>query len=293
MKNLILFLKNRDIHTPRIALARFLIGFAMLLTILTNDINVIANHNYEGLKEYVIRHTPRHHRQFESGNLFMMMKPEHARLIVIAVLLLVMTGLIPQVSSVLHVWVGFSIHNFYIFLNGGDHLMFALSIFLLPICLTDRRLNQWKFEKVAPNSGNIVSNMALFFIQVQAAWMYIDASISKIPKKGWYTGTAVYYYTSHYRLGAPDWIKQINESFTLTPMVKIVTWGVLILEIILAACLFMPPAFKRKIWIPAIFFHFLIVLNFGLITFFIAINALLILFLDDEDYSVRFLGKHS
>jgi hypothetical protein len=72
-------------------------------------------------------------------------------------------------------------------------------------------------------------------------------------------------------------------------MVKVVTWGVLLLELVLATCLFMPSSFKRKMIIPAIFFHFLIVVNFGLITFFIAINAMLILFLDDDNYSVWFL----
>jgi len=291
MKQLIYRLKNKSIHNQKLAIARFLLAFGMVLSLLFNDMSVVANHNYTHLKKYRSRHNERTYAPFKKSDIFMMMPPAAAKVVVIIILLFVMTGFLPQLSAVLHVWVCFSIQNYFMVINGGDQIALVLSVLLLPICLTDPRLNQWKDPQPAATRTNIFANIALYAIQFQAAIIYLDSGLSKLWIKEWQEGTAVYYFTSHYRLGAPDWLRSINELFTLTPFVAILSWGVILLEVLLALCLFAPPKTKKYFLVAALIFHFLIVINFGLFTFFCTMSALLILYLDDESNSIKLLKQ--
>jgi antimicrobial peptide system SdpB family protein len=291
MKQLVERLKNKSVHNEKLAIARFLLALCILLSLLFNDMNVIANHNYTHLQIYKSRHNERVYVPLKKADLFMILSPAKAKVVVIIILLCVMSGFLPQVTCLLQVWACFSVHNYFLILNGGDQIAFILSILLVPICLTDPRLNQWTRTDNAHSRINIFANIAFFAIQVQAAIVYLDSGISKLFVKEWQEGTAVYYFTSHYRLGAPDWLRSINELITLTPFVAILSWGVILLELLLFACLFAAPKVKKAFLILALAFHLLIVIDFGLITFFLAIAALLILYLDDENNSVKLLHR--
>ena len=276
---LITYLKNKQVHTPRIALARFLLAFGMLLTLLFNDMSTVANHHYQRLPEYSAKHTSTISVPLKQLDLFMVMPPGVAKGAVIVILLLVMSGLYPRVTGVLHFIACFSYHNYFLVVNGGDEITFVMSLLLLPLCLSDPRKNQWRHGETTASQGNIVGNIALLMIQVQAAYIYFSAGYEKLYSKVWTEGTAVFYYTSHYRLGAPSWLQHINEMATLTPMVMVLSWGVLLFELLLAFCLFFPEKIRRKFFIPALIFHGLIVINFGLISFFFAMAGMLVLYL--------------
>ncbi len=291
MRQLIERLRNKSVYTPKLAIARFLVAFGMLLFISFNDMSIVANHNYTHLKRFRTRDVAHASSHLKSTNLFMMMPPARAKMVVIIILLLVMSGLLPQLTGPLHVWASFSIITYFTVLNGGDKIAFVLSILLLPLCLTDPRLNQWKRKEQQPSNRNIFANVALFAIQVQAAIIYLDSAISKLLVKEWRDGTAIYYYTSDYRLGAPDWLRSINETITLTPLVALLSWGAIILELLLFACLFATARVKKVFLVIALFFHFLIAVNFGLIPFFFSMAALLILYLDDENNAEKLLPR--
>ena len=276
---LITHLKTKQVHTPRIAVARFLLAFGMLLTLLCNDMSTVANHNYTRLPGYSARHTTSMSVPLKQLDLFMIMPPGVAKGVVTVILLLVMSGFYPRVTSVLHFIACFSYHNYFLIINGGDEITFVLSLLLLPLCLSDPRKNQWTPMAPGPSQSNIIGNVALLVIQVQAAYIYFSAGYEKLYSKVWTEGTAVFYYTSHYRLGAPSWLQHINESLTLTPMVRVLSWSVLAFEFLLALCLFFPERIRRKFFIPALIFHLLIVVNFGLISFFFAIAGMLVLYL--------------
>ena len=291
MRQLIERLKNKSVHTEKLAIVRFLLGLSMLLTLMFNDMSVVANHNYTHLKRYRAKHNEQVYAPFKKTDVFMMMSPEKAKVVVIIILLCVMSGFAPQITGVLHVWVCFSMHNYFLILNGGDQIALLLSVLLLPICLKDPRLNQWRRPVPGPSRTNIFANVAMFAIQVQAAIVYLDGGVSKLFVKEWQEGTAVYYFTSHYRLGAPGWLRSINELLTLTPFVAVLTWGRLAMEILGFACLFASAKVKRVFLVIALVFHFLIVINFGLITFFLCMSGLLLLYLDDDNISVKWLHR--
>jgi antimicrobial peptide system SdpB family protein len=183
------------------------------------------------------------------------------------------------------------VYNYFVVLNGGDNVAFVLSVLLIPICLTDPRRNQWQKKEPNPRRTNIIAAIAFFALQVQAAAIYLEAGVSKMFISEWQEGTAMYYYTSHYRLGATNWLKSINEIITLSPFVALLSWGVILFELLLFACMMAPARVKRIFLILGLLFHFAIIINFGLISFFFSMAGLLILYLDDDDYTVKMLRK--
>jgi antimicrobial peptide system SdpB family protein len=290
MKQLVNRLKLRSVHTEKLAIARFLLAFGMALTLLSNDMSVVANHNYTSLPNYRAKHNNAP-AILKKVNVFEQMPPAAAKTVIILALVLVMTGLLPQVTGVLHVWACFCVYNYFVILNGGENVAFVLSVLLVPICLTDPRLNQWRKKEVPPGKANIIAGIAYFALQVQAAALYLEAGVVKLYIPEWREGTALYYYTSHYRLGAPDWLKSINELITLSPLVVVLSWGIIIFELLLFGCILASARIKRVFLVLGLLFHFAIIINFGLITFFFSMAALLILYLDDEGRSVKLLRK--
>ena len=289
------WLKTHSIHTPVLALARFLLALGMLLTFLSNDFSreantgMLAGHHYTEFRYPYLHHEARESVPLKHADIFLLMPESAAKIVVISILLLVMTGFIPQITCLLHFWVCFSVHNFFQNENGGETVSLIASFLLIPICLTDTRLSQWRYKKTGPLSRNIFSNVAMMALKVQIALIYLVSTFSKMKTPGWRNGTAVYEYTSHYRRGAPDWLRHLNEIFTLPPLGLVVTWGIIIFEILLSFCMFANTRIKRIFLILALIFHFIIIFNFGLVTFFLAMTALLLLFLDDQQDSLKFV----
>src|SRR5690606_17440206 len=56
-------------------------------------------------------------------------------------LLLVISGYIPQVSSILHFILSFILMHCSSVVEGGDQIALIITAFLIPICILDRRIN--------------------------------------------------------------------------------------------------------------------------------------------------------
>ena len=284
---------NTNVHTEKLAIARFLLAFGMLLTLVTNDMGkvvntgIISSHRFNDRNYSIPRHDAAMKMPLSRFDLFHVLPAEFATLIACIILLAVMSGYFPRLTCWLHFWVCFSVQNFFYNVNGSDSVALILSILLLPVCLTDSRTSQWQRPKPESASVRIFSGVAFLAIQVQAAFIYLLAGVAKLETKVWQEGTAVYYYTSHYRLGADDGLRTFNELFTLSPMVRFISWGVIAFELLLPLCLFASARIKKIFLIIALVFHLLIIINFGLITFFLSMSALLILFLDEQNNSVQ------
>ncbi|NCX95620.1 MAG: hypothetical protein EBX41_04280 [Chitinophagia bacterium] len=270
---LIAQLKAGNCHTPLLAYSRFLLALCFLLTLYFNDLATLSVADMPGYASH-------HSAPLKYLNLFYLLPAGIAKAIAIAILLATMSGFLPRITALLHFWVAFSLYNYITIMNGGDKIAYLFALLLLPVCLTDPRLNQWKPHNPAPhNSLNIIPNLAIVFVKLQAAWVYIDAGTAKLANSQWRDGTALYYYTSHYRLGAPQWLRSLNEYITLTSAGRVLNWGVLAFELLLGIALFLPKRFRKMLFIPAVVFHLLIAVNFGLVSFFIAIAGMLILYL--------------
>jgi len=286
-------LQNKNIFTEKIAIARFILALGTLLTLLFNDINIVTNHDYKDHITFSAKHDARF-VPLKKADLFMNMPAPAAKTVIIVILLVVMSGFAPQVTCLLHVLACFSVRNYIMVPNGGDEIGLMLAVLLLPLCLADPRINQWKKVKTPQQYPlrNIVGNIAFFAIQLQASVIYLYAAISKMSFKHWQDGTAIYSYSSHPFHGAPDWLRHINEFITLSPVVIVITWATLALELFIGLCIFAPRRIKKIFLVLGLVFHFLIIINFGLISFFCTMAALLILYLDSNNVSVKYFIKY-
>ena len=199
------------------------------------------------------------------------------------VLLWVISGYLPQLSAPLHAYLSFSFFSSSIILEGSDQVAQIITLLLIPICLFDRRMNLWGLKKYfrykIPEMANLFARSCLRVIQLQMAFIYLFAGAVKIGVPQWKDGSALYYWFNH-TMGAAPFVKDalgwaLNSHF-LSPVLN---WGVLLLEFLLFGALFMVQSQKEKLLVPALLFHFLIGIVFGLWAFGLIMSAGLLLYL--------------
>ncbi len=206
--------------------------------------------------------------------------------ICLIILILVIIGFMPRLTCILHSWVSYSVFYSMLIVEGGDQLNVILTLLLIPICFVDNRLiswtscksqiPKWDFNNLLPFNKLI----ALFVIQLQMAFLYFNAGISKVFAPEWNNGTALYYWFNENIFGAPPIIsKSIGWIFTNNWSVTILTWGVILLEIFAGLAIFFKPKIKFKIGLILILFHISIFLIHGLATFLLSMTAGIILYL--------------
>lgn len=268
---------SRNPFTNVYGLARTLLALGTLSTFLFNDIHSIFIESYVDADFGTT---------FNFVNLFKMLGYDNiliSKAIVIIVLLWVVSGYLPQVSSILHWWVSFSFFQICPVVDGGDQITCIITLFLIPIALIDPRLNHWyRTTDALRRNGyvNIVLNVILFLIKLQFLFLYFQAGADKLKVTEWVDGTSVYYWFNHSIFGSPSWLRPlINPMLVDATVVSGLTWGSIILEFVLAAGFFMTPSRKLILFWIGILFHFSIVLVLGLVSFFFAMAGGLVLYL--------------
>ncbi|HXS35870.1 MAG TPA: hypothetical protein VN721_04170 [Flavipsychrobacter sp.] len=292
MNNLIARLETKNIFTSRLGFARAIMAISGLLTLLFNNI--------EDLTNVTLLDTPtagsifshfyiaRHYSVFE------IFGPHWGQLISITILLFVMTGYFPKVSIFFQAWVHLSICNSFIILEGGDQVISNLCILLIPICLFDSRINQWtelSFEKINKRKYlNVFFNVYYFLIRIQVAIIYLHAATGKLGKESWLDGTGLYYWASSNMFGAPKYLETVSNYITLSSIVPIITWSVIIVELGLFACILATDKKIKNVFLfLGIVFHLAIMIIFGLVTFFFSMLAALVLYLDSDNLIYGYL----
>lgn len=218
------------------------------------------------------------------GGLFCAL-PNHlelARWISVVVLLVVASGWRPRFTAPLHWWVSFSLASSAVLVDGGDQVCELLTLFLLPIALTDSRPSHWQSvpNPAAPPWKRLVAASAVVALRIQVAGIYLHASVGKLAVQEWTDGTALYYWLIHPAFGAPPAVWRILEPFarhgwTLTAM----TWGAILVELSLFTALVMPKWAWGYFLVIGLAFHAGIALMHGLISFSMAMAGALVLYL--------------
>lgn len=263
-------------------LARTFLALGTLLTLCFNDVGILFRQGV-GVEEFPSCIGPSAYSLFcfFSHDLVL------AKGISIVILLSVISGFYPRITGILHWWVSFSFMNSSLIVDGGDQVTAVLTLLILPICLTDGRRNHWQnatspveIPSLGLNIRQIVAFSTLWIIRIQVAFIYFHAGIAKLEVEEWANGTALYYWFNNTMLGASDWLSPILNLMTSNAVfVSFSTWGILLLEILLFAAIFMRKKDREKLLIVGIVFHFGIILIFGLVSFFCAMAAALILYL--------------
>lgn len=119
--------------------------------------------------------------------------------------------------------------------------------------------------------------------------IYFHSEIGKFNVAEWNDGTAIYYWLNHSVFGMPDFLKEtINMFLEDKYVIVLVTYGVIIFEILLFLSFGMRYARRKYLFIPAIVFHIFIIVFHGIFSFFFSMAAGLIFLLLDVSKNINF-----
>lgn len=190
------------------------------------------------------------------------------KIIAILILLLVISGYRPRYTCIPHWWIAFSMQNNMMTLDGGDQLAVVLTLFLIPLALTDSRKWHWsRPNSVTDYRANLIGWSAIFVIQIQVAILYLHASFAKLNKAEWIDGTAVYYYLNDSMFGLNDTLLKLFTPIIESNLVVIPTWGTIVVQFLLFASIFANAKIKRIMFFIAVFMHEIFAIMLGLISF--------------------------
>lgn len=268
----------KNILTNKLGLARSLFALALLLTLLVNDKDVLF------LETMSI---PEQATFLEQMNLFFLFGYEgleYSYFIAIAILTMAFSGYYPRVNGIFHWWVCFSFFSSSIIVEGGDQVGQIFTLLLIPITLLDARRNHFDAPIEVSENTKYSTNAIWFILKVQAALIYLEAGIGKIyASTEWIDGSGLYYWINNAMFGRGDALVDFTNILMTSPhLTYILTNGVILFEITLFGALFSTnQKFKNFIFVIALLFHFSIIIYFGLISFFLNMTGLLVIYLLD------------
>lgn len=205
-----------------------------------------------------------------------------AKLISIFVLIIVITGIYPRFTCILHWWVTYSFFITSFAVDGGDQINNILTFLLIPICITDNRKNHWKNEKLKNGEiSKIIAFYGYLLIEIQVAFLYFQAVVGKFGVNEWLNGTAVYYWFTNVNFGMNSTLYPFIIPILKNPFgVLLITWSVLLLEFFLFTSVFIKnQKIKKLAWVTGILFHLGIIIIHGLVSFFFSMLGALTLYL--------------
>lgn len=216
----------------------------------------------------------------------------------IAVLLLVMSGMLPQVTCLLHCWVAFSVASGIATPDGGDQAAVFLTFLLIPWCVTDPRLNQWRPPKKAHLGRNrvAIAVAAIITIKVQVCIIYFQSASGKVGEDSWQDGSALFYIGSG-MFGPSGMLRVLYDGlFSVSAVSLAMTWSVILLEFLLGLYLLLSKSTRSWVALLGLLMHLGIALFLGIVSFqIVMIGALALLAtpLSSSVYSERCRGGRS
>lgn len=204
----------------------------------------------------------------------------------VVVLILVIVGWRPRITAIPHWYIAVSFAVSCHMVDGGDQIAANLALLLLPVCLLDSRKWQW-MQAPSPSTTastevrTIAANATFVLIQLQVCVVYLHSATGKLRVDDWVNGTAVYYWLGHPLFGLPDNLFPIARTVLFSSAAVVgATWGTIILELALAASIFLPWGWGRMLlFLTGLVFHFSIVVVHGLGSFFFAMAGALTLYM--------------
>ena len=282
-----IFERNSPFGLP-VALSRSLLATSTLVTFLFNSsITLFPSNIQDTVPRSYIGSINLFHLFFHN-NIFGL------KLFSILILILVISGWRPRITGILHWWVSYTFFTMSDIIDGGDQINAILCFILIPITLMDNRKNHWNFYDEASSVSpykNIFGNTLISMAGVQMSYLYFQSLVEKLKIDQWVDGTSLYYWLTHNIFGAPEWIKIVILPFLQNSVtLLLITWTVLLIELLLFSAIFMSKSRKIKILIIGISFHLCIALIHGLISFFFSMSAGLLLYLlpSDRIYNILF-----
>ncbi|WP_338054315.1 sporulation-delaying protein SdpB family protein [Streptomyces spiramenti] len=203
-----------------------------------------------------------------------------ARLLCVAVLLVVASGWRPRWTALPHAWVTFSVWGNIAISDGGDQIATILALLLSLTALGDPRRFHWdrlpadRAETPVSRAVALGCLSALVVVRVQMSLLYFQACVAKLPHAEWADGTVMWYWATHPAFGAPGLLQPLVDPVIRNPLgVAALTWVPLAIELGLAVALLLPQRWRWRLLAAGVLFHFSIGLMMGLWSFSFAMWA--------------------
>lgn len=254
-----------DGTSRRPQVGRALIALGELLTLgLTNWTNLTAD---------VLGRTPQLYCAGARGiSLFCLGgdKPnEIGRWLGIAIAMVVISGLVPRYTSVLHAWLAVSMSISLSLPDGGESVAVFATLLLVPILVPNDRLNGWSAAPRAQSPTlNGIGYAGSLALCVQLAGIYYESGLSKIAVNDWANGSAMFYVTRDPMFGTSGILGGLAQGFTALPIgTAALTWGTIALECTIATLFLAPAHYKRYGLVAVVVLHAGIAVLMGLWSF--------------------------
>ncbi|KJL34306.1 sporulation-delaying protein SdpB family protein [Microbacterium azadirachtae] len=194
---------------------------------------------------------------------------ELRRWVMVAMLVIVISGFLPRYTVWLHAWVSISLGWSISLPDGGEQIARIIVVLLVVIGLADNRTWHWtRPTKPRPRLLSSLALAALVGIRVQVAIVYFHAGISKFWTDDWANGSAEYYFIRDPLFGASGLPYVILHDLTAIPIfVALMTWGGILLELLIAVLILGPRRWRERALGLDILLHGFIIATMGLWSF--------------------------
>lgn len=281
---------NTNPWTNIYGLARTFLAISLLLTLVFTGVdNLFPMLNGNPLKQPYL--------SYDKISIFYIMRDYLVLAwgISVIILLFVITGFFPQISGILHWWITYSYLVSGVVIEGGDQIASIITLFLIPVTISDNRINHWKNPiKTDRKKISFFIWSIYIMISLQISIIYFHAAVAKLFSKEWLNGTAAYYWFTHSSFGVPLSVKNIVSIILSSPFIcALITWGTMIFEILLFGWIFI----SRNKWnwkllfTLAVCFHFGIALIHGLVSFMFTMVGALILYFFPKELNLTIKNK--
>lgn len=282
------WLKNKSPWTNVYGLSRTLLALSTLLTLVFNDAKVlfIPTSDNEGFPTC---------EGLGNISLYCLVPDEYlylnlVRVLSILLLIVVVSGWRPRFTGIIHWYVSFSFLQSAVTVDGGDSIAAVMTLLLIPLTLTDPRKSHWDslVEKKPYSIQKLVGEMTLLIIRIQVAIIYFHATVAKLTEDEWINGTAVWYYAQNSMLGLNPHLFDIFSNLLSSFLIVIPTWGTLILQTFLFAGILASKEKRKTLLWLAIFMHEIFAIFLGLMSFSLAMIAILIIYFRPTEEAFNF-----
>ncbi len=273
-------------YTRVYGIGRTFIAFSLLTVFLFNDMDYLFNKK----AIEVISNSDFIHNRLNffgilgSDNLLL------GKIISIIILLVVISGYIPQITGVLHFWITYSFNNSSILLDGGEQIATIYTFLIIPLTLFDNRKNHWQKPKKEPNLRNkFIGHLVFLFISMQSCFIYLNTGIEKIYQlNDWKNGTALYYIFNNSYFGLNDGILSLINPIINSEFVFFLTWWVILSHLLLSYILLLDRRKKTSFLPIGVFFHTSIAVFLGLYSFSLVMIGVLLLYILPFQHNLKF-----
>ncbi|MGW7531789.1 sporulation-delaying protein SdpB family protein [Amycolatopsis sp. NPDC054798] len=275
-----------DPRTKSLAVGRSLLASAQLMTLGLNSDSALFFRSAEssaGVRCEGIRSAGLWCLDGESGSNLVV-----ARLLAVAVLVVVLSGLSPRWTCIPHWYVSFSLAANMSLANGGDRAGQIAAMLFVPVCLGDDRKWQWVVPcSSLPARWKGRSFAACLALRCQVSVIYLVAASSKLTDPVWRNGRALYILAYDGEFGLPVTIRHVlGSALGSTWLVAIATWGVILIEYAIGIAALFGFRCRKFALALGVCLHLAIGVLLGLASFGLTMIALLI----SVSYSSRSAG---